>query len=211
MALLLDECGDLHQPGTEFADIDEHEGGAAANAVRGAVTMRSGFFGAASGNRLPGVTMARTEADDRETDGRPVLLAGGCQCGAVRYALYGWPEMAHLCHCRMCQKAVGGPFAALAPIRLAEFAWTKGRPREFNSSARAARGFCADCGTPLSFRYLASEWIDVTIASLDDPEAVPPVLHYGVESRLRWLDALANLPARETEDGGLTGPPEQDF
>jgi len=78
--------------------------------------------------------------------------------------------MAHLCQCRLCQRAVGGPFAALAPVRRADFSWTEGTPREFHSSASAARGFCLDSGTPLSFRYLESEWIDVTIASLDDPE-----------------------------------------
>jgi len=31
------------------------------------------------------------------------------------------------------------------------------------------------------------------------------VLHYGVESRLTWLDRLADLPARETQEGVLTG------
>jgi hypothetical protein len=45
-----------------------------------------------------------------------VLLTGGRQCGAVRYALSALPEDAHFCHCRMCQKAVGGPFAALAGV-----------------------------------------------------------------------------------------------
>jgi hypothetical protein len=67
------------------------------------------------------------------TDLRAAVLAGGCQCGAVRYALYARPEGAHICHCRMCQKAVGGPFAALAPIRLANFGWTRGSPGTFLS------------------------------------------------------------------------------
>jgi hypothetical protein len=40
------------------------------------------------------------------------ILTGGCQCGAIRYVLTAPPESVHLCHCRMCQKAVGGPFAA---------------------------------------------------------------------------------------------------
>ncbi len=139
------------------------------------------------------------------TKSRKEVLSGGCQCGATRYELYARPEKVHLCHCRMCQKAVGGAFAALAPVRQRDFAWTKDRPGEFQSSERAARGFCSLCGTPLSFRYLASEWIDVTIGSLDDPGAVPPELHYGVESRVHWLDDLNDLPEYETRPGGLTG------
>ena len=79
---------------------------------------------------------------------------------------------------------------------------------EFQSSERAARGFCSDCGTPLSFRYLAGDWIDVTIGSLDDPGAAPPELHYGVESRVHWLDKLTDLPEHETQAGGLTGNEE---
>ena len=142
------------------------------------------------------------------TGDRKAVLSGGCQCGAIRYAFYAEPENAHLCHCRMCQKAVGGAFAAFAPVRHRDFAWTKGRPREFLSSDRAARGFCPDCGTPLSFRYLASAWYGITIGSLDDPGAVPPALHYGVESRVPWLDYLEGLPEHETQPSGVTGKAE---
>jgi hypothetical protein len=48
-------------------------------------------------------------------------LTGGCQCGAVRYALGEQPEST-VCHCRMCQKAVGGPFAAHSKVALKSFA-----------------------------------------------------------------------------------------
>ena len=62
------------------------------------------------------------------TDGtsRTPVKTGGCQCGAVRYALYAQPAALNLCHCRMCQKAVGGPFAAFVPNQAADFAWTQG-------------------------------------------------------------------------------------
>ncbi len=136
---------------------------------------------------------------------REALLTGGCQCGAVRYALYAPPERVHLCHCRMCQKAVGNAFAALAPVRRADFAWIRGAPTIFRSSSAAERGFCAVCGTPLSFAYSAAAWIDVTIGSLDTPERVVPEMHYGVESRLSWLDRLDALPREESGLGGITG------
>ena len=129
------------------------------------------------------------------------ILTGGCQCGAVRYALAGMPEGAHLCHCRMCQKAVGGPFAAIAPVRLADFALTRGAPARFRSSDVAYRDYCAACGTPLAFGYESRAWIDVTIGSLDTPERVPPTQQYGIESRLSWFDPaiLGDLPAHETQ------------
>ena len=125
-------------------------------------------------------------------------ITGGCQCGAVRYALHATLEGIHLCHCRMCQKAVGGPFAALARVRLRDLSWTRGTPATFASSSVATRSFCARCGTPLTYRYLAGEWINVTIGSLDRPADAVPVAHYGIESRLPWLDALDRLPVETT-------------
>ena len=59
---------------------------------------------------------------------------GGCQCGAVRYALYAEPTNPHVCHCRMCQKAFGNYFAPLAGVKLDDFAWVKGTPGVFKSS-----------------------------------------------------------------------------
>ena len=126
------------------------------------------------------------------------VMTGGCQCGAVRYALYEVP-VSSVCHCRMCQKAVGGPFAASAPVKRAWFAWTRGTPASFASSSLAHRDFCAICGTPLTFRYDDADTISVTLGSLDHPEAVPPVRQYGIEGRLSWLDRIAALPFETTD------------
>jgi hypothetical protein len=136
---------------------------------------------------------------------RKPVLTGGCQCGAVRYALFARPERAGICHCRMCQKAVGGPFKAWANVATQDFAWTRGAPGTFRSSSAAERDFCAGCGTPLGFRYIRrSGSISVTIGSLDTPEAVTLSQVDGVESRWASFDPamLAALPARRTGEAG---------
>jgi len=120
---------------------------------------------------------------------RQPVATGGCQCGAVRYAVFAMPE-GGVCHCRMCQKAVGGPFAALAKLAKADLVWTRGTPASFRSSVTAYRDFCAACGTPLTFRYADAAHMEVTIGSLDNPAAVPPVRNFGAESRLRWIADL---------------------
>jgi hypothetical protein len=125
---------------------------------------------------------------------------GGCQCGAVRYALYAEPTNPHICHCRMCQKAFGNLFSSLAGVGLAELAWIKGEPGVFRSSEAAERGFCRDCGTPLFFRYVDKDRISISLGSLDDPSRVVPVRQYGVESRLHFTGALSELPGSRTED-----------
>ncbi len=117
-------------------------------------------------------------------------MTGGCQCGAVRYALFEMPEST-VCHCRMCQKAVGGPFAALAKVPLERFIWTRGEAASYRSSSVAERHFCSACGTPLTFRYLDGTAIEVTTGSLDTPGLVPPTKNYGVEARLDWIHLVA--------------------
>jgi hypothetical protein len=126
------------------------------------------------------------------------VISGGCQCGAVRYAMHMAPAKAHYCHCRMCQRAVGNLFAALAGARKDKFEWTAGKPGFFSSSTLAQRGFCAACGTPLSFAYNDAEWIYVTIGSLDDPALAEPEKHYGIESQVHWLKLDDELPREAT-------------
>lgn len=125
---------------------------------------------------------------------REVRVTGGCQCGAVRYRATAMLQgSAHICHCRMCQKAVGGPFAAFVAAPNDAFEWTAGTPASFRSSSEALRGFCADCGTPLFYLGEGAEHINVTIASLDDPAAFPPEAQVGTESRLPWFATLPGL------------------
>ncbi len=129
-----------------------------------------------------------------------VELTGGWQCGAVRYRLTARPTGESVCHCRMCQKASGGPFMAFAGVRAAELVWTGGTPKLFASSAIAERGFCGDCGTPLSYRIHERDRVSVTIGSLDRPSDVTPRMQYGLESKVAWLDSVPTLPERDIVD-----------
>jgi hypothetical protein len=133
------------------------------------------------------------------------VLTGGCQCGAIRYSLSELP-VSTICHCRMCQKAVGGPFAALSKLPVAALTWTRGTPNRFRSSSIAERHFCGRCGTPLTFHFLDDPAIEVTTGSLDTPAALPPTRYFGVEGRLPWISAhcAGALPETTTMDNNST-------
>ena len=126
-------------------------------------------------------------------------ITGGCQCGKVRYALAAEP-VTEFCHCRMCQKAVGNVFAALSMIKKVEFTVTKGEVATYQSSNVAERGFCRDCGTPLTFAFHERDRMEVTTGSLDDPNGAPITEHFGVESRVSWLKLCDGLPEHRTQD-----------
>ncbi len=70
-------------------------------------------------------------------------LTGGCQCGAVRYALDEQPTNPHICHCRMCQKAFGSFFAPLMSVSVKNFEVTRGELAIFMSSDMASAASAA--------------------------------------------------------------------
>jgi hypothetical protein len=136
-------------------------------------------------------------------DNRPVY-SGGCQCGAVRFRVEGALTNASVCHCRMCQKAFGSFYAPLVSVRQASLEWTRGEPKRFRSSTHVRRGFCAECGTPLTFE--APDGIALAIGAFDSPEAVMPTVQWGIESKLPYVDDILALPGHATEDDMSDAP-----
>jgi hypothetical protein len=131
----------------------------------------------------------------------PVTVTGGCQCGAVRYRTTALMDNSHICHCRMCQKAVGNFFAALVGAPNDALVWTRGQPAVFASSDLAERGFCTQCGTPLFYRSIGGARTGLTIGSLDDPSVAPPHVQVGMEGRYAFMDDVLHLPdSGATED-----------
>jgi hypothetical protein len=66
------------------------------------------------------------------------------------------------------------------------FSFTSGHPRAFRSSRDVERTFCEKCGTTLTYRYDARNFIDVTLASLDDPELLAPAKETWCLDRISW-------------------------
>jgi hypothetical protein len=133
-----------------------------------------------------------------ETSG--ARLTGGCQCGAVRYLVDDGAPRGVLCHCRMCQKAGGGPFMAFAAAPADRVVFTRGAASTFRSSDGVERGFCQACGTPLTFRRVGADALGVTLGSLDEPGALAPAFQLALESRVGWLAPALALPGTPMED-----------
>jgi hypothetical protein len=119
--------------------------------------------------------------------------SGGCQCGAVRFCVSRLGGSA-ICHCRMCQKAFGSLFGTLVTAH--ELEWTRGQPAEFRSSNLATRGFCARCGTPLTYRADGDATIEVAVGAFDDPTVALPARHVNAERRYDFVMHLDRLPTR---------------
>jgi hypothetical protein len=131
---------------------------------------------------------------------------GGCLCGAVRYRLHAEPFDPGYCHCRLCRRASGAPVLVFASVPRVAFELVCGTPRRYRSSSFGERSFCGDCGTQLYMEVDHDpETVDVTVASLDDPDATPPEFHIWHASRIGWFETRDDLPrfhAARPKQGG---------
>ena len=123
---------------------------------------------------------------------------GGCQCGAVRFRIDGELGKPSICHCRMCQKATGGFFGPYVPAQIADVTWTRGARKRFQSSNKVWRGFCGDCGTPLTFEW-SRQAVDLTIGAFDRPAEIAPTAQLAPDAALPYVRDLADLPHRTAE------------
>lgn len=121
-----------------------------------------------------------------------VMHAGGCQCGAVRYrgSQFG---RSSICHCRMCQKAFGSPFGLLVTVR--DLEWTRGEPKRYRSSDKVQRGFCAECGTPLTYEPDGHP-VEIAVCTFDDASIAAPSIQLNPESKQPFYDGICSLPMR---------------
>jgi len=123
------------------------------------------------------------------------IYIGGCMCGGVRYEASGAVRNLCFCHCTDCRRAVGAPAVPWGTVDLENFNLVKGKPAEYRSSAKVVRGFCAQCGTSLTYRHegRAAE-IDFTLVSLDKPTLLKPERHIWTQDELPWATIGDTLP-----------------
>ncbi|HLW22758.1 MAG TPA: GFA family protein [Steroidobacteraceae bacterium] len=118
---------------------------------------------------------------------------GGCLCGAVRYRVRGEPRSSALCHCRSCRRASGAPTVAWVTFARSEFEIVAGAPERFESSPGVLRQFCGRCGSPLTYELVREDSIDVTTASLDEPNRFAPSREVWLSHRLEWQPVQPGL------------------
>lgn len=134
----------------------------------------------------------------------PASLSGGCFCGDIRFAAASPPSFVCICHCRSCRRAAGAPMVAWATFAVSDVHLERGSLQQLASSPGVLRGYCARCGTSVSYRNeRRPAEIDLTVASLDDAAEYAPTAHIWVEDKLPWAiidDALPQYPRTAGEE-----------
>ncbi|KAF8250674.1 hypothetical protein K440DRAFT_528767, partial [Wilcoxina mikolae CBS 423.85] len=104
-------------------------------------------------------------------------LTGGCLCASIRYTIHfpataSYPPFHSTCHCPQCRKTTGTLTLHLLTVSPSQITWSHGTLeetfKEFRSSPGCLRGFCATCGTSVTWRDVAKKGeIDVFLGTVD--------------------------------------------
>ncbi|MDH3660875.1 MAG: GFA family protein [Alphaproteobacteria bacterium] len=134
-------------------------------------------------------------------------IDGGCQCGAVRYAVSVEKITGYACHCLECQKQSASAFGLSVPVPARHFrvdGAMKVYRRPTDSGAETDCWFCETCGTRL-YHQGADETDYVTIkgGSLDRPALLNPIAHIWVKRKQPWVLLPPDVPAHPTQPDDL--------
>lgn len=126
------------------------------------------------------------------------FATGGCLCGNVRYESTEQPLMMGTCHCRDCQRNSGSAFATLMVFKkeavsfsgeaLSQYAYEGG------SGQSVERGFCRQCGSPVSAYYdVTPDFMVIMAGTLDDPSLIRPQWNIYTAGKQPWLDLSPHI------------------
>ena len=77
-------------------------------------------------------------------------------------------------------------------VNRSEFKWETGEPHRYKTDTGAFRTFCDSCGTSLTYETdRRPDEIDITTASLDQPENFPPTKDVYPEEKLPWVHLIS--------------------
>ena len=121
------------------------------------------------------------------------LVAGGCQCGTIRYEV-DWAQVLTLycCHCLECQRQSASAFGMSALVSRSALKITKGElaqwERNTDRGGRNRAHFCPDCGVRIF--HMADgegEIASLKAGTLDDRTGLDPVGHIWLNRAQTWF------------------------
>jgi hypothetical protein len=127
------------------------------------------------------------------------MTTGRCLCGTVRYEVDGSFSNAVHCHCSMCRKHHGTPYATWAVAPLAGFRYTAGEASvgRYVSSPGFRRSFCTICGSVVPDGLESAGMVICPAGNLEGDLGVEPSLHMFVGSKAPWHEITDDLPQHQ--------------
>jgi hypothetical protein len=124
---------------------------------------------------------------------------GGCLCGAVRFTAMLRSRDVRACHCGMCRRWTAGPFLVLHCGGTVKIDDQSGLGI-YRSSEWSERGFCKQCGTPLFYRLVGTDFYAVSAEAFDDPKGFALTSQIFIDEKPAYYDfanATTNMTGAE--------------
>ncbi len=131
------------------------------------------------------------------------MIEGGCDCGEVRYRMFGPPLFVHCCHCSWCQRETGTAFALNAMVETERLTMLRGMTEVIITPSQSGKGQkimrCPSCRLALWSHYGGGgdAVAFVRVGTLDEPRRVSPDIHIYVTTKQPWVVIPAGLPAMD--------------
>jgi hypothetical protein len=138
------------------------------------------------------------------------MAQGQCLCGTIRYEVDGPFTSMLNCHCSMCRKHHGAPFATFVVAPLGGFRWVAGEDAiaRYTTGSGGGRCFCPMCGSVTPAILKEMDLVACPAGNLDGELGIKPQSHWFVGSKAPWYDISDSLPQYEAfppEFGGRLG------
>lgn len=135
-------------------------------------------------------------------------MRGSCLCGTVQWEFDGdfsGKGISH-CHCIICRKGHGSPFASFVGSHETDFRYVSGADavRAYESSPGMVRNFCAHCGSPVSVEIGSRRVVPGGLFDEEPPRK--PTMHIFVKDKASWFDIADSLPQHDHYQPGNDNP-----
>ena len=127
------------------------------------------------------------------------MAKGSCYCGTVRYEVQGPFRAMVNCHCSMCRKHHGSPFATYVSVSIDSFRWVSGGDAliRYASSTGCTRDSCEVCGSPVPLVMVRDDVVLLPAGPLEGDLGLTPQAHMFVGSKAPWYAITDRLPQHE--------------
>ncbi len=130
--------------------------------------------------------------------GRHGTIVGSCLCGGVAFEIAGGLQRIVHCHCSLCRRSRGAPFASTLFTSPERFRFSGGAERIRTFKLPPPRtyetDFCATCGSLVPTVVPDFNLVMIPAGAIDTRLAPLPAVHIYVGSKAEWCDITDDAP-----------------
>ena len=121
-------------------------------------------------------------------------LNASCLCKGINMKIKSEFRPIINCHCIQCTKTHGNFAAYTSVLEENIFFKSKKTLKWYNSSIKAKRGFCNNCGASIFFKRIGSRAVSISAGLFKKPTNLKTEKHIYVHNKRDYYNITDNLP-----------------